>query len=348
MHATTICSLNFMTRKLCIPLAIAVTMLATATSASAATTIGAALTGTPTLHPANCAVVSGGIPVSCTAYINSITDPAEAAPGGIFSPAEGVITRWRLAMGASTASSISVTPRVLGFTNKYTALRTGTPLSIPTTGGTFEFPTRLPIPATGLFAIDAVTNGAAGDAPKFVANIASNASVVAKTPAVPDGGTFGITLIGGATTTKLMINADVEPDADKDGYGDETQDLCTTSATAQGVCPAPLITAPKSAKGGFTFNSDLPGKATTTLFKVTGGRKVGKKCKSKSKKGKKCKIYKKFAQWNDDVVIGANSISYAYKVGGKSLKKGSYRATITVVTSQLTVTTTNIDFKIKT
>lgn len=346
MHATSIGSLIFMTRKLCIPLVVVLALLATTASATAATTIGAALTGTPTLHPANCAVVSGGVPVSCTVYINSITDPAETAPGGIFAPADGVITRWRLVMGASTATSITITPRVLGFTNKYTALRSGAPQSIPVAGGTFEFPTRLPIPSLGLFAIDAVTNGAVGDAPKFVTNIGSSAGLIAKTPAVPDGGTFGVTL-GAATTNKLMINADIEPDADKDGYGDETQDLCVTSATAQGPCPAPVITAPKTAKGGFTFTSDLPGKATTTLYKVTGGRKVGKKCKSKAKKGKKCKIYTKFAQWGDDVVAGPNTISYAYKVGGKSLKKGSYRATISIVTAQLTVTTTNIDFKIK-
>lgn len=347
MDAACVCSLKIMTRKLCIPLLAAVTLLAATSSASAATTIGAALTGTPTLHPANCAVVSGGVPVSCTVYISSIVDQAEMAPGGIFSPADGVITRWRVVLGASTASSIAITPRVLGFTNKYTALRSGAAQSLPVAGGSFEFPTRLPISANSLFAIDAVTNGAVGDAPKFVTNIATNAGLIAKTPAVPDGGTFGIALGGGATTTKLMINADIEPDADKDGFGDETQDLCTSSATAQGACPAPVITAPKSVKGGFSFTSDLPGKATTTLYKVTGGRKVGKKCKSKAKKGKKCKIYKKFAQWGDDVVAGANTISYSYKVGGKSLKKGSYRATIVIVTAQLTVTTTNIDFKIK-
>jgi hypothetical protein len=37
---------------------------------------------------------------------------------------------------------------------------------------------------------------------------------------------------------EVMISGTVEPDADGDGYGDETQDGCPTDATAQGDCPA--------------------------------------------------------------------------------------------------------------
>ena len=36
----------------------------------------------------------------------------------------------------------------------------------------------------------------------------------------------------------MLANADIEPDADKDGYGDETQDLCSSDASTQGACPA--------------------------------------------------------------------------------------------------------------
>ena len=36
--------------------------------------------------------------------------------------------------------------------------------------------------------------------------------------------------------TELLINADIEPDADNDGYGDETQDLCPTHP-GDGDCP---------------------------------------------------------------------------------------------------------------
>jgi RTX calcium-binding nonapeptide repeat (4 copies) len=36
---------------------------------------------------------------------------------------------------------------------------------------------------------------------------------------------------------RILIAAKVEPDSDRDGFGDETQDQCPTNATTQGPCP---------------------------------------------------------------------------------------------------------------
>lgn len=44
---------------------------------------------------------------------------------------------------------------------------------------------------------------------------------------------------GANPSRRLNASATVEPDADHDGFGDETQDGCPTSAAAQGACPAP-------------------------------------------------------------------------------------------------------------
>ena len=38
---------------------------------------------------------------------------------------------------------------------------------------------------------------------------------------------------------RILIAANVEPDSDRDGFGDETQDQCPTNATTQGPCPQP-------------------------------------------------------------------------------------------------------------
>jgi Ca2+-binding RTX toxin-like protein len=38
---------------------------------------------------------------------------------------------------------------------------------------------------------------------------------------------------------RIDIAAKVEPDSDRDGFGDETQDQCPTNATVQGPCPLP-------------------------------------------------------------------------------------------------------------
>lgn len=44
-------------------------------------------------------------------------------------------------------------------------------------------------------------------------------------------------LMGGTTFQRVAVEATIEPDADGDLFGDETQDQCPTDATAQGICP---------------------------------------------------------------------------------------------------------------
>jgi RTX calcium-binding nonapeptide repeat (4 copies) len=43
---------------------------------------------------------------------------------------------------------------------------------------------------------------------------------------------------------RILIAANVEPDSDRDGFGDETQDQCPTDAAIQGPCPQPAAPAP--------------------------------------------------------------------------------------------------------
>jgi hypothetical protein len=45
-------------------------------------------------------------------------------------------------------------------------------------------------------------------------------------------------------TLKLNLAATVEPDADGDRFGDETQDQCPSNAAVQTLCPAPPTPAP--------------------------------------------------------------------------------------------------------
>jgi hypothetical protein len=51
--------------------------------------------------------------------------------------------------------------------------------------------------------------------------------------------------VGSSVTTdtqsgiRLNLTAAVEPDSDRDGFGDETQDQCPSDATTQGTCPPP-------------------------------------------------------------------------------------------------------------
>jgi hypothetical protein len=51
-----------------------------------------------------------------------------------------------------------------------------------------------------------------------------------------------------ATNAIMLANADIEPDADRDGFGDETQDACPINAATQGACPAVPIKRKKCKK----------------------------------------------------------------------------------------------------
>lgn len=333
--------------RLTIPLLVAA-FLACAAPAGAATTIGATTSGTPTVVPSNCAVETNNVPVSCTLYLGNFADPTQVAPGGLSAPADGVITRWRVDVGPHAATSLELKPRVLRFFTIFTLVRSGTPRAIPSAGGTLTFDDRLPVEKNDFFAIDSIANGPIGAGPPVVASIATNASYLSKTPAVPDGGTFPIQIvIGPPTQTKLLINADIEPDIDKDGYGDETQDLCTQRSDVHDACPKPSITGKAKATSNGFNTVDRAAKAQITIDRVGKGRKVGKKCKKSARRGKKCSTFTKFAQWNEDLVAGLNKLSYAYKVGGKKLKKGSYRATIVITNDENLKITQSFRFKVK-
>ncbi len=71
---------------------------------------------------------------------------------------------------------------------------------------------------------------------------------------------------GEVVRERIPVEAKLEPDADHDNFGDESQDLCPTDATTQGPCPRPdtLITKHPKAKtrnrkATFQFSSTVPG-----------------------------------------------------------------------------------------
>jgi hypothetical protein len=61
--------------------------------------------------------------------------------------------------------------------------------------------------------------------------------------------------------TLIALAVTVEPDADGDGFGDQTQDGCPTNAAAQGACPT---TAPGTGGGGSPGGGATPSVPTTT------------------------------------------------------------------------------------
>jgi Ca2+-binding RTX toxin-like protein len=72
------------------------------------------------------------------------------------------------------------------------------------------------------------------------------------------------------TGRRILIAANVEPDSDRDGFGDETQDQCPTDATVQGPCPLPPAP-PPTCKGK---PATVVGTSGNDVRKGTSGKDV--------------------------------------------------------------------------
>jgi hypothetical protein len=122
----------------------------------------------------------------------------------VTAPAAGVITRWRI-------RSASATPVRLQVLRAGTEVATSEPVT-PDPTRISEFPAQLAIARDDAIGV---------------------ACCVMTTTIIDDGGAltgkvFDPTLTSPTSFTgELLVNADIEPDGDSDGFGDETQDTCT-------------------------------------------------------------------------------------------------------------------------
>lgn len=220
--------------------AIAVLAMAVAAPAFGATSIGQAPPGSGTSYPCG---PGYGVQISNA----SGSGYAVPSPGG-------VITRWRTS-AAGTVSFLlwreeGPNWRLLADDRK-------------TTGGAVtEFAARIPVSGgerIGLGMPQEVTPGCI-----FKTDVATDIVGVQK-----EIGVGSLTPLTSAPGFLFNVAADIEPDADHDGYGDETQDGCPTDPARQGPCAdtdAPetkIKKHPKKSsakrKAKFTFSADEPG-----------------------------------------------------------------------------------------
>jgi hypothetical protein len=144
-----------------------------------------------------------------------------------------VITRWTIREGNFTGSPQGVTLRVLRGVSGDTFLgvRSGEPSTMPTGDAIVSFASRVPISAGDRIGIDhPITVHSCAGTP--------GSSQARWNPQLADGEERAITagIAGGGCETE--VQATVEPDADGDGFGDETQDGCPSNSLVQSACPA--------------------------------------------------------------------------------------------------------------
>jgi hypothetical protein len=217
--------------------------------ANAAVTIGSNLVAAPGAGGFEC----GG--QVCTA--SHFTPPASgSAPGGLFAPGDGVVVRWRVRVGASSAPMAFRITRP-GISTTRTGVGTGATVT-PAVDAISTFELRHPIQAGDALGLDL----AADDLANVVAP-AMGAGFRTWSPRLEDGGPPRAA--PGFLNSELLINADVEPDADGDGFGDESQDQCPTDASTQADCLPPetqITKGPKDKtkrrKARFEFSSTEP------------------------------------------------------------------------------------------
>lgn len=261
-----------------IRLAIALTLMAVggggAATAEAAVVSGANLTG------AAPSTTFCGAPGSCTLSLAELP-LASRAPGGVRAATDGVVASWRVMSGGMVESQ-SIRLRLV---RNQTGVGTGEAVTLPTTAGIYGFATRLAVKANDQIALDLV--GAKGAAGLRVVRSEAGAGMERWSPALADGAFRPAD--GLASGTELMINATIEPDADGDGYGDETQDRCPSSVATAGTClpPAPIPTEAvpntkisevrvEGAKAAFRFSATVKG----ARFHCKLDKKRWKSCKS--------------------------------------------------------------------
>lgn len=151
--------------------------------------------------------------------------PSSTAAGGLTSPIDGVIVRWRIRVGDTHTTAVAL--RVTRPGNSDTRTGAGTSATVtPALDATSEFATRLPVQQGDGLGLDIPAGQIrASHGPVL------NARIIFWSPPLQDGEAPRANT--NDILDELLINADVEPDADDDGFGDETQDGCPDNPVTQ-------------------------------------------------------------------------------------------------------------------
>jgi hypothetical protein len=256
-----------------VAIAAAASLLAAPAAASAAETIGIDIdpldaTTNPTDPEGDGSrhVFALGVPLSLR------------ASGGLTADSAGVVTRFRVKFGFAFINNPRLALRVYDQidSDTFLARESSAPVD-PVLGSTHPYPTRIPIATGETIGIDIVPGMADQSVVFFhdpgMAGINSRSASGDAGPLAPGSqGDFIVT-----SNSLPLLNADVEPDADADGFGDESQDACPTDPGTQAACPAP-------AAAGATKKKRCKKRKRRGAKHAAAAKTKKKKCKRKRRK----------------------------------------------------------------
>lgn len=276
-------------------------------SASAATEFGS-----------NCMGIEGEPGFTVLDLTHSSTEPLPAS-----APVSGVITR-----GKTTYEEV-VPPRHLSVTlqvyrpagaNQLTLVGQAPPA--PVSPGANTFATRVPVQAGDHLGFSVLSDG---EAVGLFCRTFDTADVVAYFEDPPPLG--GTSPFGTADEFRAPLAAVIEPDADNDGFGDETQDGCPQSAAVQTPCPP--ISLDASAKAGK--------KAVTVSIAASSEGSVAVKGVVKLGKGKKATLKAK-----PKTVFAGKAATFRLKFNAKLKKRLQELEPSKELTLKVTASATNV------
>lgn len=228
-------------------------LAAHAPSAQAATIVGEAPPG-----------VGNATGCSATGNVEHLQASVEPATPSYTVPAPGVITAWRTqGDGPDAGDTMALRIYTQQDATHYTPVF-DSGLEVIVGGKLNIFLTRFPVSGGELLGLREGAIGADGTACLYFPAHAGD-SVKANAPPAPLG--TSLNLMGATSPLRLDIAAVVEPDADKDGFGDETQDATFTKTPRKRT---------KSEKATFRFTG-------SASFQCRIDKKAFKPCTSPKK-----------------------------------------------------------------
>jgi hypothetical protein len=175
----------------------------------------------------------------------------------------GVITAWSHSTGGTPGELTLKVYRPTGTPNQFFVVSGDTRTAVPRTVGTF--PTRIPVMPGDRIGISTTKVEVAYNTMNTLDRMATFAF---DAPDPPTGTT--VKADPPFQGYKVDVSARVETDADRDGFGDDTQDACPTSAATQGPCPHAYYLPPPNGTTGPTAFQDCPASSISILRGTNG------------------------------------------------------------------------------
>ena len=152
--------------------------------------------------------------------------------GGLPAPAStgGVVTGWAVHVGSDRGlheQRLQVFRRVDGPVNRFYAVAESSRRMVPSNSRK-PFKTRIPVASGDLFALR-------GTVETFLCRKMPGVTSALHEGPTPVGSTYEFKA---ETSLGVPLEVFIEPDMDRDGYGDETQDRCPRLPTTRNRCPA--------------------------------------------------------------------------------------------------------------